>query len=139
MPLLPGRESGEDLIKDGVFIRLQKQGARRGPLANGQQKSRNCTGCAAREKQTAGAWWDVFCLFLDRAGGNDALRRCRQLIRLAFFPVAAHVDGHRRDDNDPFNNILHVGIDADKGKAALDQAKDHRANQGAGNAPHPTH
>lgn len=81
----------------------------------------------------------VFCLFLDRTGGNDILRRCRPLIRLVFFPVATHIDGYRRNDNDAFNNILHIGIDADKGKTAFDQAKDHRANQGAGNAPHSAH
>ncbi len=61
------------------------------------------------------------------------------LIRLVFFPVATHIDGYRRNDNDAFNNILHIGIDADKAKTAFDQAKDHRANQGAGNAPHSAH
>ncbi len=61
------------------------------------------------------------------------------LIRLVFFPVATHIDGYCRNDNDAFNNILHIGIDADKGKTAFDQAKDHRANQGAGNAPHSAH
>ncbi len=81
----------------------------------------------------------VFCLFLDRTGGNGILRRCRPLIRLVFFPVATHIDGYRRNDNDAFNNILHIGIDADKAKTAFDQAKDHRANQGAGNAPHSAH
>lgn len=86
-------------------------------------------------RSTAG----VFCLFLDRTGGNGILRRCRPLIRLVFFPVATHIDGYRRNDNDAFNNILHIGIDADKGKTAFDQAKDHRANQGAGNAPHSAH
>ncbi len=80
-----------------------------------------------------------FCLFLDRTGGNGILRRCRPLIRLVFFPVATHIDGYRRNDNDAFNNILHIGIDADKAKTAFDQAKDHRANQGAGNAPHSAH
>ena len=74
-----------------------------------------------------------------RTGGNGILRRCRSLIRLVFFPVATHIDGYRRNDNDAFNNILHIGIDADKGKTAFDQAKDHRANQGAGNAPHSAH
>ncbi len=62
-----------------------------------------------------------------------------RLIRLVFFPVATHIDGYRRNDNDAFNNILHIGIDADKAKTAFDQAKDHRANQGAGNAPHSAH
>ena len=57
--------------------------------------------------------------------------------KISVFPVATHIDGYRRNDNDAFNNILHIGIDADKGKTAFDQAKDHRANQGAGNAPHP--
>ncbi len=71
--------------------------------------------------------------------GNGILRRCRPLIRLVFFPVATHIDGYRRNDNDAFNNILHIGIDADKAKTAFDQAKDHRANQGAGNAPHSAH
>ncbi len=66
-------------------------------------------------------------------------RRPPPLIRLVFFPVATHIDGYRRNDNDAFNNILHIGIDADKGKTAFDQAKDHRANQGAGNAPHSAH
>ncbi len=55
--------------------------------------------------------------------------------KISVFPVATHIDGYRRNDNDAFNNILHIGIDADKGKTAFDQAKDHRANQGAGNAP----
>ncbi len=81
----------------------------------------------------------VFCWFGDRKGGNGILRRCRPLIRLVFFPVATHIDGYRRNDNDAFNNILHIGIDADKAKTAFDQAKDHRANQGAGNAPHSAH
>lgn len=138
-PLFPASQRGENLPKDGVFIRLQKPQATRWPLTNGQRKWRNCTGCAARAKQTGGAWRGVFCLFLDRTGGNGILRRCRSLIRLVFFPVATHIDGYRRNDNDAFNNILHIGIDADKGKTAFNQAKDHRANQGAGNAPHSAH
>ncbi len=80
-----------------------------------------------------------FFFFREGGGGNAFLRRCRPLIRLVFFPVATHIDGYRRNDNDAFNNILHIGIDADKGKTAFDQAKDHRANQGAGNAPHSAH
>ena len=44
------------------------------------------------------------------------------------FAVAAHIDSHRRDDNDAFDNILHVGVDADKGKPAFNQAEDHRAD-----------
>ena len=78
-------------------------------------------------------------LFISGQDGGGILRRCRPLIRLVFFPVATHIDGYRRNDNDAFNNILHIGIDADKGKTAFDQAKDHRANQGAGNAPHSAH
>ncbi len=77
--------------------------------------------------------------FLDRMGDKRPLPRSPPLIRLVFFPVATHIDGYRRNDNDAFNNILHIGIDADKGKTAFDQAKDHRANQGAGNAPHSAH
>ncbi len=80
-----------------------------------------------------------FFFFVLGAGGKAFFRRCRPLIRLVFFPVATHIDGYRRNDNDAFNNILHIGIDADKGKTAFDQAKDHRANQGAGNAPHSAH
>ncbi len=81
----------------------------------------------------------LFFLLLEGMGCNGILRRCRPLIRLVFFPVATHIDGYCRNDNDAFNNILHIGIDADKGKTAFDQAKDHRANQGAGNAPHSAH
>ncbi len=81
----------------------------------------------------------VFFFFLDGTGGTAVFRFCLPLIRLVFFPVATHIDGYRRNDNDAFNNILHIGIDADKGKTAFDQAKDHRANQGAGNAPHSAH
>ncbi len=80
-----------------------------------------------------------FFFFRYSTGGKGILRRGRPLIRLVFFPVATHIDGYRRNDNDAFNNILHIGIDADKGKTAFDQAKDHRANQGAGNAPHSAH
>ncbi len=86
-----------------------------------------------------GAGGVLFCFLVHWRGGNGILRRCRPLIRLVFFPVATHIDGYRRNDNDAFNNILHIGIDADKAKTAFDQAKDHRANQGAGNAPHSAH
>ncbi len=90
-------------------------------------------------RRGGGAGGCFFFFFLDWRGANGILRRCRPLIRLVFFPVATHIDGYRRNDNDAFNNILHIGIDADKAKTAFDQAKDHRANQGAGNAPHSAH
>lgn len=139
MPLLAGRQSGEDLTTDGVFIRLQKPEATRGPPDEWTTEVAKLYRMSRVGKTDSRAWRGVFCLFLDRTGGNDILRRCRPLIRLVFFPVATHVDGHRGDDNDALNNILYIGIDADKGKTAFDQTKDHRANQGAGNAPHPAH
>ncbi len=43
--------------------------------------------------------------------------------KISVFPVATHIDGYCRNDNDTFNNILHIGIDADKGKTAFDQAR----------------
>ncbi len=97
------------------------------------------TGRGGTPAKARGAPGFEFCLFLECTCVNCMIRGCRPLIRLVFFPVATHIDGYRRNDNDAFNNILHIGIDADKAKTAFDQAKDHRANQGAGNAPHSAH
>jgi hypothetical protein len=43
--------------------------------------------------------------------------------RLMLFAVTAHIDRHRRDNNDAFDNILHVSVDADEGKAAFNRPR----------------